>query len=152
MLTLRPSDSVSIVVGYASFKPEQIAENVAAVTRAVVGRRIAQKWDNVKGIYIKGPRTISLPIWQTNQLWMNDTDVLANPEKDVEVKGTEEKVEANTSKKRKSLDGQERDKKRQKKGKASQTPSNDDKLDKQIAERKARLEKQKAKAKAAMDD
>jgi ribosome biogenesis protein UTP30 len=97
---------------------------------------------------------------------MDDTDVL--PEGAEEIKpisdsGSKSKKEkANVGKKRKSLDakdGLEDDKgrtdeqrpaKKSKKGKLPQ--SSDDKLDKEIAERKANLKKQKEVAKMALED
>ncbi|GAO19994.1 uncharacterized protein UV8b_01054 [Ustilaginoidea virens] len=156
LVSLSPTTNTAIRVGYASWTPEQIADNVDAVATGLVGKWVPQKWRNVRSIYIKGPETAALPIWLTDELWLDEQDVVPDAVQD----GAEK---ANVGKKRKSLgDAADADaaaadaaaaaapKKKAKKAEAV-AESNDDKLEKQIAERKAKLKKQKAAAKKAMD-
>ncbi|KAK2616910.1 proteasome-interacting protein cic1 [Conoideocrella luteorostrata] len=153
LVSLSPTTNTAIRIGYANWTPEQIADNVDAVVTGLVGKWVPQKWRNVRGIYIKGPTTKALPIWLTDELWLDEKDVVADAEEH-EIK-TEK---ANVGKKRKSLDGgagtaesSAPNKKAKKQDKVA-AEGDDDKLDKQISERKAKLKKQKAAAKKAMDD
>ncbi|KAG8417562.1 proteasome-interacting protein cic1 [Metarhizium acridum] len=152
LVSLSPTTNTAVRIGYANWTPEQIADNVDAVVTGLVGKWVPQKWRNVRSIYIKGPNTAALPIWLTDELWLDEKDVIADQEVE------ENKAEkANVGKKRKSLDaGAEPEpaapKKKAKKEDKAAAESNDDKLDKQIAERKAKLKKHKAAAAKAMDD
>jgi ribosome biogenesis protein UTP30 len=147
---LSPSTNTAVKVGYANFTPEQIAANIEAVVTALVERHIPNKWDNMKAIYIKGQSTSAVPIWETDELWLEGKDIVPNPPELAEK--VEKTIEApNVGKKRKSLSGPE-DEKKKRPSKKPKPESNDDKLDKQIAGRKAMLAKQKAKAKAAIED
>jgi len=135
-----------------------LAENVNKVVKDLVDRFVPQKWSNVRNLYIKGPDTAALPIYQTDELWLEESQVVKD--------GQEPKGEKpNIGKKRKSLDAEpeaieapakeeDRPTKKSKKVTAKAAPapeSNDDKLDKEIAERKQRLRKQKSAAKKAVD-
>ncbi|TDZ17263.1 putative ribosome biogenesis protein [Colletotrichum orbiculare MAFF 240422] len=168
LVSLSPSTNTAIRIGYAGFTAEQIAENVDAVVKALVEKWVPQKWANVKSIYVKGQQTAALPIWLTDELWLEDKDIVADGSE--EAKALKEKP--NVGKKRKSIDAPADDEenddgkpvkkvkkeKKEKKAKAVAEPkalpeSNDDQLDKKIAaERKDKLKKQKAKAKAALDN
>ncbi|KAJ6786708.1 hypothetical protein PWT90_08280 [Aphanocladium album] len=151
LVSLSPTTNTAVRIGYASWTAEQIADNVDAVAAALVEKWVPQKWRNVKSIYIKGPETAALPIWLTDELWVDDKDVVADTEE----------TKANTSKKRKALAGEEPQagSPAAKKTRAAAAaaagkhkPSSDDaKLDKQIAERKSKLRSAKAKASKAMD-
>ena len=157
LVHLSPSTSTSVKVGYASWTPEQITENLEAVVNAMVERFVPKKWRGVKSLHIKGPETMALPIWLADELWVDEADVL-----DEEV--AKKEIEANISKKRKSIlggeaqaDGQKRkagEDEGEKKGKKQKLlpESNDDKLDKEIAQRKEMLKKQKADAAKAVSD
>ena len=121
------------------------------------------KWSNVRSFYLKGPETAALPLYQTDELWLDDSKVIAD--------GAEQPAEkANIGKKRKAAGDEEeateegaakdesRPKKKAKKSKsaapaaaAALPEGNDDKLDKEIATRKATLRKQKAAAKKAVE-
>lgn len=156
LVNLSPSTNTAVRVGHAGLTPEQLAANVSAVAAALVEKHVPKKWANVKSIYVKGKDTAALPIWMTDELWLEEKDVLPAG-KEVE-KGEAPKLingeKPNVGKKRKSLDAREEeagDQERKVK-KAKPPKGNDDQLDKQIAERNARLKKQKAKAKAAMED
>jgi ribosome biogenesis protein UTP30 len=154
LVALSPSTNTSIKVAYAGMTPEEVAANVEAVSTALVEKWVPQKWRNVKGIHIKGPTTAALPIWLTDELWLAETDVVANDDPK-SLQAAAEK--ANVGKKRKSVgdasDENDASKPTKKaKAKATALPDgNDDKLDAQIADRKARLRKQKASAAKTMD-
>ncbi|ROT43035.1 electron transfer flavo protein alpha-subunit [Sodiomyces alkalinus F11] len=168
LVHLTPSPNTSIRVGVARFSPEELAANVEAVVAGLVEKWVPQKWKNVKSIYVKGPETAALPVWLTEELWLEEKDVVAElPEQDK--KAIKEKP--NIGKKRKAPEAVTEEKqgeegaagtgtpakkakkeKKEKKEKAALPTSNDEELDKQIAERKTKLKKQKAKAKAALED
>ncbi|KAK2040815.1 ribosomal protein L1 [Colletotrichum somersetense] len=162
LVSLTPSTNTAVRIGYAGFTAEQLAENAAAVVEALVEKWVPQKWQNVKSVYIKGQETAALPVWLTDELWLEQKDIVADDSE--QAKAIKEK--ANVGKKRKSLgsaaegdddDGGKPSAKKAKKAakEAAQKAlpeSNDDVLDKQIAERKEKLKKQKAKAKAALDN
>lgn len=170
LVNLSPSANTSIKVGRAGFTPKQLAANVEAVVAGLVEKWVPQKWNNVRSVYVKGPETAALPIWLTEELWLEQKDVVAEPT-EAEKKALKEKP--NVGKKRKAAaaagaeeEGDEAKEdeteatpaKKSKKDKKAKEPEpealpagNDDALDKQIAERKAKLKKQKAKAKAALD-
>jgi ribosome biogenesis protein UTP30 len=150
LVALSPSTNTAIKVGYASWKPEQIAENVQVIAAALVEKHVPKKWSNVKSIYIKGSETTALPIWQTDELWLDEKDVIADSEAPQPIEQAEK---ANVGKKRKALDaGKETTKKGPLSKKQKLPESNDDTLLKQIAETKSKLRKQKEKAKKALDD
>lgn len=67
-------------VGLSSFTPEQLTENVKTVVDEIVERYVPQKWRNVRSIQIKGPRTMALPVWLADQLWIDEKDVLSENE------------------------------------------------------------------------
>jgi ribosome biogenesis protein UTP30 len=145
LVHLSPSTNTSIKVGYASWSPEKLAENIEAVTKELVERFVPKKWRGVRSLHIKGPETAALPIWLAEELWVDEGDVLD----DEAAKVIKEKY-ANVGRKRKSkaLEGVAdeaeevvKDGKKAKKQKLLE--SNDDKLDAEIAARKATLKKQK---------
>ncbi|KAF5007152.1 hypothetical protein FDECE_6505 [Fusarium decemcellulare] len=152
LVSLTPSTNTAVRIGYSGWTAEQIADNVDAVVTALVEKWVPQKWRNMKSVYIKGPETTALPIWLTDELWVDEKDVIAEDEEAKKIKAEK----ANIGKKRKSLDNTEEaespaPKKKAKKQK--QVPDgDDDKLDKQISDRKSRLRKQKAAAKKAIDN
>ncbi|KAF5687245.1 CIC1 adaptor [Fusarium circinatum] len=149
-VSLTPSTNTSIRIGYSGWTAEQIAENVDAVVAGMIERWIPQKWRNMKSIYIKGPETTALPIWLTDELWVDEKDVITEGEA---AKGEK----PNIGKKRKSLDNTDEAETpaapTKKAKKQKQLPEADDgKLDKQISDRKSRLRKQKASASKAIDN
>ncbi|KAM7195485.1 Ribosomal protein L1p/L10e family domain containing protein [Rhypophila sp. PSN 637] len=167
LVSLSPSTNTAVKCGYASWEPEKLAENVDKVVKDLVERFVPQKWNNVRNIYIKGPDTAALPIYQTDELWLEESQVVKDGQEPASaLPGKHHKGEkANVGKKRKSLDAEpesieekakedeERPAKKSKKAAAKALPlSNDDKLDKEIADRKSRLRKQKSAAKKAVDD
>lgn len=162
LVSLTPSTNTAIRIGYAGFKPQQVADNVTAVVDALITKWVPEKWANVKSIYVKGQETAALPIWLTDELWLEDKDIVADDSE--QAKAMKEK--ANVGKKRKSIGGADDEetetaatkpskkaKKAAKEAAQKVLPEGDDEtLNKQIAERKEKLKKQKAKAKAAVDN
>lgn len=140
-----PSTNTAVRVGYASWDAEKLAENVEAVVNGLIEKHVTKKWRGVKAVYIKGPETMSLPIWLADEMWVDEGDVLEDGAA----------VEANVGKKRKaraleSAPAEEDVKEKAKKQKLAE--SNDDKLDKEIALRREKLRKQKAEAAKDVED
>lgn len=161
LVSLSPTTNTAVRIGYAGWTAQQIAENVEAVVEVLVEKWVPQKWQNVRSIHIKGPETTALPIWVTDELWVDGKDVVSN---EAAAKTAEAATEKKESKKRKMVgaaaeeqDGEateeskEAPKKKNKKSKVV-LEGDDDKLNTQIAARKASLRKQKAAAVKAMDD
>ncbi|KAL7627777.1 proteasome-interacting protein cic1 [Parahypoxylon ruwenzoriense] len=154
LVNLSPTVNTAIRVGNASWSAEQIAENVDVVAKNLVEKFVPGKWKNVKSIYLKGPETAALPVWLTDELWLDQKDIV--PDGSEEAKAILPAETANIGKKRKSLKGQAEETepaaKKSKKTKAPKLPESDDtKLDKEIADRKAALKKQKKAAKKALE-
>jgi ribosome biogenesis protein UTP30 len=156
LVHLAPTTNTAVRVALASFTPEQISENVQKVVTELVDRFIPQKWSNVRSIYIKGPETAALPIWETDELWADEAQVVADDQAPAKilpgVKQSKSGEKANIGKKRKSLDAEpeaeaeaepEKHDLRPRKKSKKLAESNDDKLDKEIAERKAMLKRHK---------
>ncbi|KAJ8125749.1 hypothetical protein O1611_g7888 [Lasiodiplodia mahajangana] len=157
LVNLSPSTNHAVKIGYASWKPEDLAANAEKVVSVIVNKLIPGGRKNVRTLanYCKGPETVALPIYLTDELWVDkEKDVVGDDSEKAKALLAGEK--ANIGKKRKSLDGAveeaEPASKKSKKTKQAKLPeSNDDKLDKEIADRKAALKKQKKAAKKALD-
>jgi ribosome biogenesis protein UTP30 len=157
LVSLAPTTNTAVRIGWASFTAEQIADNVDAVATALVEKWVPQKWRNVRSIHIKGPETAALPIWMTDELWLSEQDVVADGR---EEEAAAAQIEGPSKKRKKTTAANDEDDapkttKKSKKVSAAKDPvpdGNDEQLDKQIAERKTKLKKQKAAAKKAMDD
>lgn len=152
LVSLTPSPQVTIKIGTADMGAQELAENVDAVARAVVDKHVPQKWKNVKGVFVKGPRTAALPIWQTDALWLDDKDVLPSRKRADRLEGGADGDKAAAGSKRKArhdvpaVEGSPLPKKSKKGEAAAAAPvadSDDTQLDKQIAERKNKLKQQK---------
>ncbi|PHH78023.1 hypothetical protein CDD83_4054 [Cordyceps sp. RAO-2017] len=177
LVSLAPTTNTAIRIGYAHWPAEHIAANVDAVVTALVDRWVPQRWRNVRSVYIKGARTAALPIWQTDELWLDQADVMADDDaRALAAAPAAGSVKANIGKKRKSLgaadddddnnnktgdgdDAQPPAAKKSRKTRSQQQPATDDapdaaaELDRKAAsaERRAKLKKQKAAAKKAME-
>ncbi|KAI1430922.1 electron transfer flavoprotein alpha-subunit [Xylaria sp. CBS 124048] len=179
LVNLAPSTNHAVKIGYASWKPEDLAANVERVVSVMVNKLISGGRKNVRSIYIKGeidrtgsmisrqanccagPETAALPIYMTDELWVDkEKDVIDDASEKAKALLLAEK--ANIGRKRKSLESgadaaAEPAPKKSKKSKEAKTiskvvpESSDDKLDKEIADRKASLRKQKKVAKKAVD-
>lgn len=153
LVNLSPSTNTAVKVGYSGWTAEQIANNVNAVADTLVERWVPQKWNNVRSIHIKGPESAALPIWMTDELWVDEQDVISNEA------AAAKKEKANVGKKRKSIteeaeveEEEPKPKKKRSSKKQEELPTaDDDALDEQIAERKATLKKQKAKARKSLE-
>lgn len=165
LVHLSPSTNTAVKVGYGSWTTEQLSQNIDKVVGELVERFVPQKWKNVRNLYVKGPDTAALPIYQTDELWLDESKVVPDDQAPPSaLPGRHKKTEkANIGKKRKSLDAEPelgedapredapKEERPKKKAKKALPESNDDKLDKEIAERKAKLKKQKAAAKKAVE-
>lgn len=80
LVHLSPSNNVSVRVGLSSFPPQQIADNVEAVVNGLAAKFIPKGWRNVRGVHVKGPNTMALPIWLADELWVEEGDVLEDAE------------------------------------------------------------------------
>ncbi|KAI0804007.1 electron transfer flavoprotein alpha-subunit [Xylaria sp. FL0064] len=155
LVHLTPSTNHAVKIGYASWKPEELAANADKVVSVMVNKLIPGGRKNVRSIYVKGPETVALPIYLTDELWVDkEKDVVGDDSEAAKALLAGEK--ANIGKKRKSLESTagetEPAPKKSKKTKPAKVPeNNDDKLDKEIADRKAALKKQKKAAKKALD-
>lgn len=176
LVSLNPSPQISIHVGSADMSAEALAENVEVLARVVVEKHVPHKWNNVKAIYVKGPQTAALPIWQTDSLWLREGDVLPRAQAAgllTEGEGVskkrkarnggdgeeEEEAQADAAagagedsplpKKVKRGDGAE---KKKSKAVAKVLDNSDDaQLDKQVTDRKNKLKQQKAAARKALE-
>jgi ribosome biogenesis protein UTP30 len=141
LVHLSSSTNTAIRVGYSGMKPEELAENIEAVSEVLIEKFVVKKWRGVRALHVKGAETASLPIWLADELWVDEKDVLGEEE-------VKKIAEANVGKKRKTraIEGAlvEEDGKKEKKRKLVE--SNDNNLDKEIAARKEKLKKQKAEA------
>jgi ribosome biogenesis protein UTP30 len=157
LVHLTPSTNTAVKVGYASWDAGRLAENIEAVATAMIDKYVPKKWRGVKSMHIKGPTTAALPIWLADELWDDEADV-------VDDETAKQITAANVGKKRKAIEGGKEDgkkrkadelkeeEKKEKSKKQKLAPSNDDKLDKEIALRRERLKKQKEQAVLDVED
>ncbi|KAL8906605.1 MAG: hypothetical protein Q9207_001929 [Kuettlingeria erythrocarpa] len=80
LVHLSPSNNVAVRVGLSSFTAQQVADNVGAVVTGLAERFVPKGWRNVRGVHIKGPNTMALPIWLADELWLEKEDVLDDGE------------------------------------------------------------------------
>jgi len=109
---------------------------VEAVVQGMVDKFVTKGWKNLKAIHIKGASTMALPIWLTNELWVEEGDVRENDEGN-DAKAVEGSKKA--SKKRKPTNEEEQSRSKFK----VSAPDDDTDL---IASRKEKLLAQKSKA------
>jgi ribosome biogenesis protein UTP30 len=141
LVHLTPSTNTAIRVGYSGMKPEELAENIKAVSEVLIEKFVVKKWRGVRALHVKGAETASLPIWLADELWVDGKDVLGEEE-------VKQIAEANVGKKRKAraIEGAPVEEEGKKEKKRKLVESNDNNLDKEIAVRKEKLRKQKAEA------
>ncbi|KAI0204978.1 electron transfer flavoprotein alpha-subunit [Astrocystis sublimbata] len=155
LVHLAPSTNHAVKIGYASWKPEDLAANADKVVSVMANKLVPGGRKNVRSIYLKGPETVALPIYLTDELWVDkEKDVM--DDETAKAKALLAGEKANVGKKRKSLEGGAEESepvtKKSKKSKAAKvSESNRDNLDQEIADRKAALKKQKKAAKKAVD-
>lgn len=173
--TLNFSQSAELTVraGSAGFTPDQLAANVDVLARAIVDKHVPERWRNVRALYLRGPDTASLPIWQTDELWLDEKDVVPDT---MAIEGgssaaggkkrkiKDEQAEGSPASKKSKKDDKtqgawlgekaimespaaKKPKEAKKSAMGSKYQNSDDTvLNKQISERKAKLKKQKAAA------
>ncbi|KAG0649319.1 ribosome biogenesis [Hyphodiscus hymeniophilus] len=139
LVHLSPSTNTSVKVGYSSWDAQKLTENVEAVANGLIERFVPKKWRGVKSLHVKGESTAALPIWLSDEMWVEEGDVVE-----------EGAITANTGKKRKLGNAEKVEEGVKKEKKQKLLESNDDNLDKEIKLRKEKLKKQKADA--AVDD
>jgi ribosome biogenesis protein UTP30 len=76
---LSSSATTSIKVGRLSQEPKQIQENIQAVVDKLVEKFVPRGWRNIRGLHVKGPTTVALPIWLADELWTDEAQVLEEP-------------------------------------------------------------------------
>lgn len=153
LVHLSPSTNTAVKVGFAGMDAKALSANIVKAANAVANKFVPKRNNGIRSIFVKGPQTAALPIWQADELWVDAAaDVIANGSE--QAKAIEAKQEqANVGKKRKLAGEAEWDEPTSKKAKKQDVPEGDDgKLDTQIAARKSKLRSAKAKAKSALDD
>lgn len=86
-ISLKPGTNVSVRIGLASFTPQQLAENVAAVVPKLIEKHVVKGWRNVRSVNIKSPTSMAVPIWLSDELWAEDENVIgtdSNQQKAIE--------------------------------------------------------------------
>jgi ribosome biogenesis protein UTP30 len=91
LVHLAPSTTTAVKVGTASQEPAQLQANVEAVVNGLIEKFVPQQWRNVRAVHIKGPNTAALPIWLTQELWAEETQVLEQQEKSALTDGKKRK-------------------------------------------------------------
>ncbi len=76
---LSSSTNTAIKVGLAFFEAEQVAENIEAVMEGLTKKNLVS-WRNVRGVHVKGPNTMAVPVWLAEELWTDEGMVLENQE------------------------------------------------------------------------
>lgn len=80
-VNLQPGTLVAARLGLASFTPQQLRENVESVVSKIIEKHVARGWSNVKGVYIKSPTSMSIPVWLADELWSQPENVDDTKEK-----------------------------------------------------------------------
>ncbi|KAI1626493.1 ribosomal protein L1p/L10e family-domain-containing protein [Exophiala viscosa] len=81
---LRPGVLVAVRVGLASFRPEQLAENISAIVQDLIEKHVVKGWKNVRGIHIKGQSSTAVPLWLADEIWTESEDIAAVKEQEEE--------------------------------------------------------------------
>lgn len=76
LVHLSESATTAIKVAHTGMEGSEVAENTIAVSEGMVDKYVPEKWQNVRAIHLKGPNTLALPVWQTEELWLNEGKVL----------------------------------------------------------------------------
>ncbi|KAL9617658.1 MAG: hypothetical protein Q9160_007575 [Pyrenula sp. 1 TL-2023] len=74
-VSTKPGTSIAVKVGWSSFSPAQLSENVGAAIEGMIDRFVAKGWRNIRSIHIKGPDTVALPIWLASDIWTGEDDI-----------------------------------------------------------------------------
>lgn len=159
-INLSSSTTTAVRVGLASYTPEELTANIDAVMASLAGKLVG--WKNVRAVHVKGPNTMALPIWLTEELWIDEGMVLEDEE------AAEAKVKAaqKGKRKRKLIEGKE-DGDTDVKGKKMRMRSesepveelkqkkarrlNDEDLSQEMKQRREKLRQQKSEARAKVE-
>ena len=142
-IQLSPSATTAVRVGLANMEPEEVAQNIEAVVAGMVEKFIPKGWRNLRAIHVKGPNTMALPVWVTEELWLEEGDVLEEEEaKEAKRLAAQKETE------RKGKDGEG---KRKKKGKLLEGGLNNE-MSKDMILRREKLKEQKREAREADGD
>ena len=97
---LSSSTNTAIKVGLASFAAEQVAENIEAVMVGLTEKALVS-WRNLRGVHVKGPNTMAVPVWLAEELWTDEGMVL----EEQEVRAIQEKAKHKGKRKRDLVEG-----------------------------------------------
>jgi len=81
LVHLAPGTSTAVKVARGSFSPQQVAQNVDAVVSGLTERFVTQGWRNVRAVHVKGANTMAFPVWEADELWVDEVDVLEEKKK-----------------------------------------------------------------------
>lgn len=74
-VSARPGTQLSVRAGLASFTPQQLSDNVDALVGKIIEKHVARGWRNIKGIYVKSPSSMAVPLWLADEIWVEDEKV-----------------------------------------------------------------------------
>ena len=141
-IQLSPSATTAVRVGLANMEPEEVAQNIEAVVAGMVEKFIPKGWRNLRAIHVKGPNTMALPVWVTEELWLQEGDVLEEEEaKEAKRLAAQKETERK---------GREGEGKRRKKGKLLEGGLNNE-MSKEMILRREILKEQKREAREARE-
>ena len=92
---LSSSTNTAIKVGIASFAAEQVAENIEAVMVGLTEKNLVS-WRNLRGVHVKGPNTMAVPVWLAEELWTDEGMIL----EEQQVRAIKEKAKQKGKRKR----------------------------------------------------
>ena len=76
---LSSSTNTAIKVGLTAFAAEQVAENIEAVMSGLAEKNLVS-WRNLRGVHVKGPNTMAVPVWLAQELWTDEGMILEEQE------------------------------------------------------------------------
>ncbi|KAJ8606434.1 hypothetical protein MRB53_040948 [Persea americana] len=76
---LSPSSTTAIRIGTAAQPAADLSANAAAVMAVATSKFVSNGWRNVRAVHVKGPSTMSLPIWLASELWVDEAAVSEAP-------------------------------------------------------------------------
>jgi len=102
LINLSPAATTSIRVGFADWSAEKVRDNVQAVLSGLLesgakGEKVVPGgWRNVKSIHLKGTKTAALPLWLTDELWMEGDVIEQAPGAAIENGGSSSSSSSNS--------------------------------------------------------
>lgn len=150
--SLSPSPTLAIRVGNSTFPAALLAANIEAIIEKMLEKHIPGGWRGLKAVHVKGTETMALPIWQAEELWIDEKQVLEEEEeKRIEARGEKKRIEGREKRgsKRKLLEGGSAEK--DGKGKKKKKVEKDEGMSKEMKERREKLRRQLKGEKARID-